>query len=113
MTWLAALVFIVVPPPESSLYVQAQTDLVASVYEWEITEIGGLTWTQFTTTPEVDLPSTARQVTARVRDASGGGWSGQSLAYVGNHCPGDLNWDGVVGVQDFSILGQHFGQACQ
>ena len=109
---LAALVFIVVPPPETGLPVRAETDLAASNYEWEITEEGGLTWVQTTVIPEVDLPSTARRITARVR-APGGEWSGPSLAYIGNHCPGDLTWDGIVGVADFALVGQHFGEVCQ
>lgn len=113
MIAVAALVFLVVPPPETALPVRAETDLVASAYEWEVTEIGGPTWYWFTSVPQMDLPSTARRITVRVRDGVGGPWSGPSLAYVGDHCPGDLDWDGIVGVSDFAIFGMAFGQVCQ
>lgn len=97
------IVFLVIYPNAPVL---ARVDIEVPQYEWEI-EGDSTLWT--TVDPELPLPDQGRLTRVRVR-VPGGPWSDWSRSLVTASMPGDLNWDGCVGVADYAIFGANFGR---
>jgi hypothetical protein len=47
---------------------------------------------------------------SRTKPAWPSQWSAWTQWHPGEHFPGDIDGDGVVGIQDFKILLEHFGE---
>lgn len=90
----------------------------AETYDWEVAYADAIVETYTTPEPRLEFePRAGRRFTLRVRaDAQEwtepSEWSTPSYEVVADPLPGDGNFDCVVGLPDYLLVGQGLGTSC-